>query len=38
VLARRQRELQGVRAQASAAPADTQSQLLARIKQFFHLD
>ena len=38
VLARRQRELQGVRAQASAAPADTQTQLLARIKQFFHLD
>jgi small-conductance mechanosensitive channel len=38
LLARRQRELQGVRDKPSAAPADTQYQLLARIKQFFHLD
>jgi small-conductance mechanosensitive channel/CRP-like cAMP-binding protein len=38
LLARRQRELQGVRDQAAAAPAETQRQLLARIKQFFHLD
>jgi hypothetical protein len=36
--ARLQRELQGVRAPASAALADAQGQLLARIEQFFHLD
>ncbi len=38
LLARRQRELQGVRDRPSEAPADAQHQLLARIKQFFHLD